>query len=252
MARDALKLAHGRSGAHRHLGATVHVGEEIRDPLRERARQHAGQSLDHGDFLAEHGEGRRNLKPDEPASNDGNRLRLRHAGLERDRVVEGAQIEHALKVGPGDRQQARPATGRQSKPPVGQRAPVREGNRTACPVDRGRPHSQDRLDAVLLQHLLGADRQRALGDFAGEKPLRQRRSLIGQVALVADQHDRLRKPTAAGRQRDLQARIGRSDNDQRFMHDIQAPREMGLYRIGAGGNMARRGHYAPHARGGST
>ena len=101
---------------------------------------------------------------------------------------------------------------------VGEFAAVAEPQPLAGPVDGRDPHPEAGLDPVLLVELGAAQQQPLALQFARQVFLGQGRAVVGQVRLVADQHDRPGVPLAAQGVDGLHRRMARADDDDRLRH----------------------------------
>ena len=82
---------------------------------------------------------------------------------------------------------------------------------------------------MLVVERLMAERQAVFGQFAGEVLLRQRRPLIGQVRLVADEYQASGKALAAQGVDRLRAGLTAAENENRRDHGTPwSPRPSGV------------------------
>ena len=117
----------------------------------------------------------------------------------------------------------RPAADAQQQVVVGELAAVVEPDAPRAAVDGRHAHAEPRLDAVLLVEVRAAQPQPLALELAGEVFLRQRRAVVGQVGLVAHQHDRARVALAAQRVDGLHRRVARADDDDPLCHCVDPP-----------------------------
>ena len=133
--------------------------------------------------------GGREFQPDEAGAHDHESPTGSQRALQALGVVEGAQVVHELRARSGNRNRAgTPAGGEQHRVGGDRCLPVEfdATRRRVDPHDGGSGHD---LDVVAVQPLLRQEQQRLAVLAAGEELLRQRRTLVGGVWLVADQHD---------------------------------------------------------------
>ncbi len=92
----------------------------------------------------------------------------------------------------------------------------RESHGFPGPVDFGDPRPGQELDVVVAVERLRPQQQQVEADLAVQVVLRQRRALIGQHILVADQRDASVIAMLAQRRRQLEASMARADDDDCF------------------------------------
>ena len=152
------------------------------------ARENARRDFDHGGCYSEFGGGRRHLEPDQPAADDEERPAAIEMRLERARLRFGAQVVDAVAPRWKHRQYAIDRAGGEHQRVIGDaRARLRHHRaRGAVDLVTRTPRSK----ATPLRIALGAGDRRVVGRrLARQHGLRQRRLLVGLVALVAEQHD---------------------------------------------------------------
>ena len=183
------------------------------DLRRHAAHQDARLRLDDRDRGAALARAGRELQADEAAADDGDAAAGPRCGADRERVVEGAQIDAARSDGPAA---AAGAASRRSPAAACRRASARAvGERTVLrrAVDRRRPRpAMDRCRA-LGETLVAGDRSSASARLADHRVLGQRRPLVGQMRLVADQRDRAVIADLAQRKRGARAAFAGADDD---------------------------------------
>ena len=174
--------------------------------------------LEHGHRLAEVARGRGDLEADEAAADDHHVARPMQALAELARIVDVAEREDAVEVNALDRRQPRPRAGGERELAEGDGGTVGEDDLALAEIDAGRLGAEAELDRVLLVEGLRPERQEIV-DRILEEGLRQRRPLIGHVALGGDQRQRAGKalfPQARGQ---LAAAMAAADDDDRvFRH----------------------------------
>src|SRR5439155_24929492 len=107
------------------------------------------------------------------------------------------------------------------KPVVGDSLATLQLRGLLPPVDRRRPHAQRELDALLTVIPGGFDQLRLKGFRVTKIALRQRRAVVGQLGLGADQADLTVKTLVAqGRRRRRSSQRGSNDHDT---HDLASP-----------------------------
>jgi hypothetical protein len=97
-------------------------------------------------------------------------------------------------------------------------AAVAQPDALRAAVDGRHAHAEPGLDPVLLVELRAAQPQSLAREPAGEVFLRQGRAVVGEVGLVAHQHDPARVALAAQRVDGLHRRVARANDDDPLCH----------------------------------
>ncbi len=208
----------------------MQVGEQLPDVRAEHCFEWMGGLFEHRDLGPRFSCGRSDFEPD-PARADhddpaGQPL------LERECVIEGAQVGDRYAGVVGKRKLPRGSTGGQQQAVVGE-IPVRQRHSTAIQVDGPDPFVEEGLDLMLVVPLCVVDEDRVGLGRAEQQPLGQRRSLIGEVRLGADQGDVLGVALLA--QLTHRVRCGEPPTDDDGIHNWLIPRcERGVRRAGSG------------------
>ena len=104
------------------------------------------------------------------------------------RVIDAAEVEHAVQIGSGYREPARLGAGGEQQAVVAQPLAVVELELAACGVEGGGGMAEPQLDLLLGVEALLVDVQLLAPRLAAQVVLRQRRSLVGPLVLDADEH----------------------------------------------------------------
>ena len=149
---------------------------------------------------AAHPTGRRHLGADEPGTDDHDPRPGVEPGPEVERVVDGAQHEDPVERRACPAACAGVAPVASSAPSNASVSPPSRVRTRGAGVERGRPHAEAQVD---LELVVGRAAQRELLGLplTGEQLLRERRTVVGQVRLGADEHDPavVARPGAASR-----------------------------------------------------
>jgi len=131
-----------------HATCAMQIGIEGRDDRGDDAAHQPVRGLEHRHVLAEQAKRRRDLEADEPAADHhGARGALGPSG-EIARVVERAQIEHAIEVGAWHGQRADAGTGGEHERVVGDGGAGLVDHVAAGTVDRGHRPSEIEIDRL--------------------------------------------------------------------------------------------------------
>ena len=190
------------------------TGHAREDPLGGLQHRHIEAELDRdgGDF-----------ETDITRADDGEAGAGADSGPQPLDIGNAAQMMDAGKPGPGQVQAARAGAGRkhQMGKAIGRTVGGRDGPRAGVELPDARRQVQG--DARLAIMRFPAQEEPLDRKLAGEKAFRQRRSLIGREALVADQHHLAGKAERAQPQRAFTARLPCSDDDGPVGHDHPFP-----------------------------
>ena len=220
----ALEALHRDAGVHRHAVRLVQAAEPRRHRVRHHPRQQPPGGFQHRHLGAQAARGRRHLEADEASADDDEARALAQVAADGVDVVEGAQIVNALQPAPRQREVARAAARREHERREVHRRAVVEHDVPRVAIDGHCAPAQHQLDA-LLGPVAGRLQEGALGgDGAGEQLLRQGRTLVGRVALVADQGE---PASVAGAQQHVgalaAALAGTDDDDGLRGHGVGVP-----------------------------
>jgi nitrogen regulatory protein PII len=152
-----------------------------------------------------------------------------HSGLDRRHVGNPAQVVHAGKLGARAGEPARLGAEAQQQPVVRQLLAACERNTAALRVETLRTHSELQFDAMLIVKGAVAERQAVGSHFPGEVLLGERRPLIGQFRLIADQHQPSGESFAAQGVDRLSARLTGADDDDGGSHQAFIAGRLGAY-----------------------
>src|SRR5438132_3900305 len=180
--------------------------------------EHAGQwhagALDGGDRDPELGQRGRHLGADEAEPYHDGTTGPRGGGANAVTVLDGAELEDPLQRRTGHREHSIAPTGGHQQPVVSHPLAALELDELLLGVDRRRPHPERELDA-LLGIIGGGFDELILEAFLLTKiALGQRRAVVGQLGLGADEPDLTVKPLVAqGRGRRGPGQRGTYDDD---------------------------------------
>lgn len=163
----------------------------------EQARERMTRRLEHRHVLARRPRDGRDLEPDQPRADDDDALRAVERHLQAERVGPGPEGVDAVELRARYRETARRGAGRDEEAVEADRAPLRELDPTVTRVETLRRRPEEELDAGLSIERLVVDARELEARDAPEELLRERRAIIGQRALRADDEDRLRAPCFA-------------------------------------------------------
>ena len=158
--------------------------------------------LQHRDVRAERRRGGGQLQPDEPAADDPDAGARAEAGTQGLRVGVRADEVHRRAV---ERQRAGRGAGGEQQLGVGQRAAVVERHRVGVRIEGGRVRARQVGHVRGPQAFVVADRLVRPG-------LGERRALVGELRLAADERDRAGPPVLAQRERGPRAALARADD----------------------------------------
>ena len=200
-----------------HALGDMRLMDDFGDLGRHAAHQDARLRLDDGDRRAQFAGRGGELEADEAAADDGDTVAGAEMRANGERVVEGSEID-AARAEPRHRQLAR----RSSRWPAAacRKAGSEPSDRRTnmrCAVDRHGLNGVDMPDRSLGQHLVAGDRL-DLRRVADHRVFGQRRALIGQMRLVADQRHRAVKAEIAQRQCCSPAAFAGADDDHSCPH----------------------------------
>jgi hypothetical protein len=221
--------------------------QKARQRLAGDARQHAVLGLDDGDGHAALAHDGRGFEPDIATADYDHRLRRVQLGLEPVDVVAVADVVHALQIAPFTPQAARVAAGRPDEAVVLHDFAPREAQ---CVRARGNlldPPSQQKVDPPVDPVLRRADVQALERALAAEVFLRERRALIRQVGLGADDGDRAVEPVLTQGDGAFGARVPRAHDDNSVMHQSvqRGDRDVKAIKIGREGYLAGQARLRP-------
>ncbi len=202
----------------------VQVGEHLGDLRAQHPQQRKLRLLEDRHVGSRRPRGRRGLQPDPPAA-DHHDPGVRGEGvLDPGVVVEGAQVQHGVEVGPGHGQPARGAAGRQQEAVVAEPSTVVGHHLVRVAVQRPDRGPQPQVDLVLGVPAVLVHEDLLVGRGAEQVLLRQRRSLVGAVRLGTDQRDGAVEALVTQRLRRLgPGQSGSDDDDPLHTHDCGRP-----------------------------
>src|SRR6185295_13130769 len=193
---DALHAAGPLDGGHRVLHHQLHALFPV-DPGQDRSHlgaEHTGQgnrvALDGGDRQPHLPEGRGHLGADE-AQADHHRAGARPGrGANAVAILHGTKLKDTGEVRARGRERPVPPPGGDQEPVIGQLPAALQGHHPAPRVDRGGPDSEVEID-IVRGIVVGRIDELAVELFlAAEVALRQGRTIVGQLALGADERHR--------------------------------------------------------------
>jgi hypothetical protein len=194
---DALRSLEPVHGvARQDLDAVITV-DGLDDPAEgrpEHAEQRRLEHLEDRHLDTERSEGGRDLGPDEPHAHDDHAPGGRGSFTDRVGVVDTPELEDAVEVRAGNVEPPVAHAGRDERRIESDAAAAGERDRPIAGVqalDRG---PEQHVHVVLLPPRLRTDEQLGGRLLAPEVPLRERRALVGEIRLVADQHEPLVEP----------------------------------------------------------
>ena len=199
-------------GADVDAGGAMAFGDDGGDLLRNPAHQHARLRLDDGHRRAAFRSTCGKLEPDEAAANDDEPHTGRKQYSDAERVIKTPQRHAPLPCIGRQRQLPRDGAGRQEKLVIGQRRAVREPDRLSGAVDPNRPPPGQHRNALLDETAGQPDPFRLRLFLAVQRLLGERRTLIRQMHLFADQRHRPGKTVFAQREGGAGAALPRPDD----------------------------------------
>ena len=223
-AHDLLDPAHAserkNGGAGHDLDPVAGVlgGVERRDRRRHDPVHHPLERLEHGHRGAELGQARRHLESDVAAADDDRPRPWPDCGLDRIGIRERAQIEHARQIDTGQRQPAGSRAGADHERRVVECGAVFQDEKPLLSKNSRGAGAEAQIDAVLGVVALGSEPGPLQRHLAAEIRFRQRRPLIGQVRLVAEQGKVALEAQLAQAHGDLRARLPGADDDHPLRH----------------------------------
>ena len=191
-ATDAVAV--GQQAAQRHAFAQIDTvramqrAEVVRGGRRGHALQDARRRFEQRHLQALAGRHGRSLQPDVAAADHqqppaGHQVRRHRVG-----IGQAAHQQHALQLAADvGRQAARPRAGEQHQPAVFDMLAAVQPQAPRSAVDARHARAQAQLDLLLLVPGGGADQDLLHRQRIGQVLLRQRRPVVGQHRLVADQ-----------------------------------------------------------------
>ena len=207
-----------RAEAELRAALLVPCGEVPRHAGRDDAAHDALGHLQHGDGLALRGGDRGEFQSDETGADDDDGPRLRQPRLERIGLRQRADIENALELRARQRQQPVARAEREHEMVIGERLAGSERDLLAGRIDRRDTRLRHQLDAVVAIEGVRPQPQRLQGHLALQIGFRQRRPLIRQPGLVADQDDPAVETVVAQRGGGLHAAMPRTRDHHRLRH----------------------------------
>ncbi len=128
-----------------------------------------------------------------------------------------AQIAHPVELDAGQRGHPVARPGRQHEMVVTELLTRSEAQALPGAVDLGGARSGEIIDPVVAVERLGPHQQQVEADLAIEIILGQRRALVWQHRLLAEEHDGAIEPALAQRGRELKAGMPGPDDDHPFL-----------------------------------
>jgi hypothetical protein len=177
----------------------VQPREKGADRRPERPGHRGGQHFDHGHVEAALADRRGDLGADEAAAEHDDIRAAVERGADRGRVVDRPEAQEATWSG-AKRMTPGPRPGRDHEPVVADALAAGQLDLASGRVQTRRLAGQAQVEAQIVEFLLRQERRRRSGIAAVgagvEVLLRQRRTVVGAVRLVAQHGDGLREPEA--------------------------------------------------------
>ena len=200
--------------------------KRLRGLGRDRPRHDASGCLDHRDRQAPAGADRGEFEPDEARAHHHDPAGALDGGAQGVGVVEGAELAHAREFGARHRQGPVAGAGGEDEMVVRETFAIREAHLPLLAVDPRHAGLGAVADRVVGKEALLPQEEAAGIGLASEVGLRQRRALIGQHRLLADQGEASGKARLPQRGRGLEAGLARTDDDD--VVDAHGPASAGL------------------------
>ena len=185
----ARKAGHGCTGVKGHAATAVQFVVELRHSRCGYPLQDAVFHLDHTDLEAGFDAHGRDLQADVSPADHHDFPAGRHFGPDGIHVRDGSQVMDAREVVALDLQQARPAARGEQQLRIGERPAVRSGDGSRGTVDGFDPNAGPDGHVPVRVELLRTEVDAFQAVLTGQVLLRERRALIGDVGLVADDDD---------------------------------------------------------------
>src|SRR6218665_2378801 len=182
-------------------------------PCRERARQHQGLALQHGDLATGPAGRGRELHADIASADDDDRSPFHKSASQADSIIERLELAHAVELGTGHRQPACLTAGGQKQLVVAQYFAGAKAHAAACAFDGRDLSAQLQFDVLRGVRLGGAKPEPVARQVALEEGLGQRRALVRWPGLATDHHDASLMAAIAQREGGLGTRQARTHDD---------------------------------------
>ncbi|SHT17902.1 Uncharacterised protein [Mycobacteroides abscessus subsp. abscessus] len=171
--------------------------------------------LEDGDVHAERTQRGRRFQPDVTAAHDHNPPTRCSGGTDQLDVCSGTQVVNSGKIHPWCGESSGPCAGAQRELGVRQRVAGAQRHTLGTPVDRLHGRIQE-SNVLLFVEISAANQEVVEAVLAGQVSLRQRRPVVGQSPLVADEHDLPRPPLPSKISCQLRAGVARADDHRSF------------------------------------
>ena len=181
-----LHLVHSDAAAHVDALGLVQPGDQRADLLAEHGCKRRRLRFHQNDIHAHPAQARRDLAADEPRADDDGPAGRTGMLAQGDALVERAQHPDALQIRER-RNGPRHQSGRDDQLVVGELAAVGQRHRLCGGVHRAHAVAEPHGDVVLLVELRGLERD--VVGLGAQHFLGQRRPIVGQMVLVADDRD---------------------------------------------------------------
>ena len=190
----ALEAHHLRAADQGDAVRAMLLGKILRDTGRGHAIHDPVGHFQHRDFAAHFAARRGRLEPDVAAADDDDACLGFEARLNGGNIGEPAQVEHAGKRGPWAGQPARFCAETQQQSVIGQLLAVREFDLPCGGIETHGTPAQFEFDPMLVVKGAVPEGEAIGRHFARKVFLGERRPLVRQLRLVADQHQTAAKP----------------------------------------------------------
>ena len=135
------------------------------------------------------------LASDEARADHDHGSSVTHASGQLPDMIEGTDHQDPRMISARNRKPRRLCPGGEQAPHIAKLASSGQGGDASLGIERYDP-TRDQVDAFLLEPRLGLDRQLALGAFAAQQILGERRSFVRDPVLVGDDRDIPPPPTS--------------------------------------------------------
>ena len=191
----------------------VNIAIEIGENGRYNPRHQPRLDLEHPNRFPKRAGGRREFQADESSADHHDIARVLDALLNVDRLCISPQVADTVQIGAFDRQYSIPGSDREHQRFIRKAATGCKAHRAADRVNLGHLGAGDQLDSMAL--IEGQRTQGSAFDIllAGHEALGERRALVGEIGLVANQSDRSLIAFRAQRCCNLETGLSGSDDD---------------------------------------
>ena len=202
-----------RAEAELDTGLAMRGGEEFRSRRAHHPTHHSVGQFEDMDRPALAARDRGEFEPDKAGADHHDMLGRSEPLAQLIGLGQRAQIAHPVELDPGQRRDPVARTGRQHEVVVIEPLSGSEAQALRGPVDLGGARPGEVIDPVVAVELLRPHQQQIEADLAVEIVLRQRRPLVRQHRLLAEQDYGAVEPALAQRGGQLKSAMPRADDD---------------------------------------